>query len=65
MTDNQQIDLDIWGLLRWAGIAGILIYQYVLIIDLRARVDNIEQAKTAFYLVESTTGRQLKLGQIK
>ena len=45
----------------------VLIWMAIEIVTLKGRVADLEQARanTAFYLVESTTGRQLKLEKIE
>jgi hypothetical protein len=61
-SDNHHIDL--FGLLRWVFVAGVIIYQFVLITDLRWRVQELEQAKPAFYTV-TDRGKEILMVQIK
>lgn len=48
-----------------AAVIGMLIYLEIQIIDLRWQMAELRQNKPAFYLVESITGRHLKLAEIK
>jgi hypothetical protein len=57
-------DIDLFGLLRWAMIVGVIVYQFVLITDLRWRVQSLEQIKPAFYTV-TDRGKELRMVQIK
>ena len=63
MSDDRH-DIDLFGLLRWAVVAGVIIYQFVLITDLRWRVQSLEQIKPAFYTVNDR-GKELLMVQIK
>ena len=57
--------MKIYDAFFFAAVCGVLVWLAVNVIDLKMQVAELKATKPAFYLVESTTGRQLKLGQIK
>lgn len=61
---DDRHDIDLFGLLWWAVIVGVIVYQFVLIMDLRWRVADLENYPPAFYTV-TDRGKELRMVQIK
>ena len=57
--------MKLYKALMLVALVIVLIYQQVLIMDLRWQVAEVKAIKPAFFLVETTTGRQLKLEKIE